>query len=48
MQWLWLHPYARSKGIMSALWPSFLEKFGDFNVERPLSKAMKAFVDKQK
>ena len=46
LQWVWLHPYARSKGIMAALWPAFLEKFGDFPVERPVSKDMKGFIKK--
>ena len=47
LAWLWFHPYFRSRGILSALWPFFRKHLGDFTVERPLSAAMKAFLAKR-
>lgn len=44
LQWMWLAPKVRRQGILARRWPMFLERFGDFVVEAPLSDAMKAFV----
>lgn len=44
LQWMWLAPKVRRRGILARRWPMFLERFGDFVVEAPLSNAMKAFV----
>jgi hypothetical protein len=46
LSWLWLHPYCRRQGLLSAAWPYFCERFGDFQVEPPLSPAMEAFLAK--
>lgn len=46
MQWIWLHPYVRRKGLLSAAWPALREAFGDFDVEPPLSPAMRMFLAK--
>ncbi len=48
LQWIWMHPYARSKGILSSAWPLFRKRFGNFAVERPLSQAMDAFMKSRK
>lgn len=44
MQWMWLTPKVRRQGILARHWPMFLERFGDFVVEEPLSDVMQAFV----
>lgn len=44
LQWMWLAPKVRRQGILTRRWPLFLEQFGDFVVEAPLSDAMQAFV----
>lgn len=44
LQWIWLAPKVRRQGILARRWPIFLERFGDFVVEPPLSDAMQAFV----
>ena len=46
LQWIWLHPYERGKGHLTRVWPYFRETFGDFHVERPLSSAMRAFLER--
>jgi hypothetical protein len=46
LAWLWLHPYFRCKGVLSATWPYFRSRLGDFQVEGPLSPAMAAFLTK--
>src|SRR6266404_2942864 len=48
MQWIWLHPYARRKGHLSAAWPYFRKRFGAFVVEPPYSDGMKVFLDARK
>jgi hypothetical protein len=46
LQWAWLHPDFRRRGLLTAAWPAFRTEFGDFHVERPLSEAMQAFLRK--
>lgn len=46
MQWLWFHPYYRRTGLLSRTWDMFHEQFGDFELEKPLSDAMKQFLAK--
>ncbi len=46
LQWIWLHPYKRDKGILRELWSTFRYLFGDFHPEPPLSKAMAGFLAK--
>jgi hypothetical protein len=48
LQWVWLHPYERNRGLLTKVWPEFVRVFGDFHVEHPLSPAMRAFLEKQK
>jgi hypothetical protein len=40
LQWVWIHPFMRNKGFLGGVWPYFEDKFGDFMIERPVSKAM--------
>jgi hypothetical protein len=44
LQWVWLHPYCRDRGTLTTAWPDFRERFGDFIVETPLSRAMASFL----
>lgn len=46
LAWIWLHPYWRRHGLLSRQWSAFRAKFGVFDVEGPLSEAMKRFVEK--
>jgi hypothetical protein len=47
LQWIWLHPYARRKGHLSAAWPYFRKRFGfgAFIAEPPYTEGMKAFLE---
>jgi len=47
LQWAWLHPYSRGRGILSAAWDGFHGTFGNFLPEPPYSPAMKAFLRKR-
>lgn len=45
LQWIWLHPFRRNRGILSAEWGNFQRLFGDnFMVESPLSASMEQFL----
>jgi hypothetical protein len=46
LDWAWLHRYFRSRGYLSAAWPQFMEKYGHFHLEAPLSHSMQAFLKK--
>jgi hypothetical protein len=46
LQWAWIHPYRRRQGLLESALPELKEEFGEFYVEPPLSKAMKAFLKK--
>jgi hypothetical protein len=47
VQWMWLHPYFRGKGILGHAWDKFHEVHGNFYCEPPLSRAMEAFLRKR-
>ncbi|AFE07184.1 hypothetical protein COCOR_06869 [Corallococcus coralloides DSM 2259] len=47
MQWMWLAPPYRRRGILTQHWPSFIARFGAFRLERPLSEAMREFAAKR-
>jgi hypothetical protein len=47
LQWVWLHPFKRRQGHLSKVWPYFKERFGDFEVEEPLSDEMSKFMNKR-
>jgi hypothetical protein len=44
MQWVWLCPPARRSGALSRRWLDLLERYGDFELDQPLSEAMQAFI----
>ena len=44
--WLWFHPYFRSRGHLSRAWPVLVSEIGRFRLAYPLSHAMKAFLQK--
>lgn len=46
LQWVWVAPKFRRSGLLSSRWPMFRERFGNFQVESPLSKAMQGFLAK--
>jgi hypothetical protein len=45
LQWIWLHPFERGQGHLTRAWPYFRARFGDFDVESPVSTAMASFLD---
>jgi hypothetical protein len=44
LEWVWMHPYARRKGLLLSAWPFFRERFGEFVIQPPLSSAMRGFL----
>ena len=46
LSWVWIHPFLRRQGILTAYWDIFRKHYGDFHVEPPLSKAMESFLKK--
>jgi hypothetical protein len=44
LQWIWFHPYERERGHLKRTWPLFEARYGDFAVEGPISRAMRAFL----
>jgi hypothetical protein len=44
LQWIWLHPYFRDHGYLTAAWDAFRALFGGLYVEPPLSSAMAGFL----
>ena len=46
LQWLWIHPFMRRKGILTKALNEFMNKFEQFKVEAPLSFEMKSFLEK--
>ncbi|GAB3656293.1 hypothetical protein [Ramlibacter alkalitolerans] len=46
LDWIWLHPFARNRGKLKALWPQFRKRFGNFTLRHPVSPHMEAFLEK--
>lgn len=44
LAWVWTRPERRRQGLLAARWPGFVERYGDFWIEHPLSEAMQGFV----
>ncbi|MNO72432.1 hypothetical protein D3C76_633800 [compost metagenome] len=44
LAWVWVAPKFRSQGLLTAHWPGFIERYGDFFIEPPMSDAMQRFV----
>lgn len=47
LDWVWLHPYKRNKGILSQAWSSLQKEFGDFTVIQPNS-AVRRVIQKHR
>lgn len=48
LQWIWIHPYLRNRGLLTQHWPYMKKKFGeDFFVEPPYSDHLQKFLDKK-
>lgn len=48
LQWIYILPEARKKGILKQWWSLFTDRFGLFDVESPLSEAMENFMKDKK
>lgn len=46
MTWAWLHPYCRSKGILSGSLPKLEQLLGKFEIDPPYSPSMVCFIKK--
>ena len=46
LEWVWVHPFFRHRGLLSKAWPKFVERFGEFHVSPPYSPSMKEFLNK--
>lgn len=46
LQWVWVAPNFRRKGLLSSRWAMFRERFGNYHIETPLSKGMQSFLSK--
>jgi hypothetical protein len=46
LMWAWFHPYQREKGHLTRAWRHFQSEFQDFHIQRPLSSAMRHFLEK--
>ena len=47
LQWVWMHPYYRCKGLLTQAWPHFIKQYGkDFHCAPPLSGEMECFLKK--
>lgn len=46
LDWVWIHPYLRRKGLLTRHWPTLRANHGDFAVEPPVSEAMVRFLQK--
>ena len=44
LQWAWLHPFIRSRGIFAEFWGHLMKDYSNLKVEGPLSASMKHFL----
>jgi hypothetical protein len=44
LDWIWIEPEHRRKGLLKTAWPGFVEKYGDFAVSLPLTPMLKKFL----
>ena len=45
LEWVWIHPYYRGRGLLTAAWPIFLKEYGDgFSIMEPLRFGMDGFI----
>ena len=43
-QWLWLHPFCRRRGVLTATWTELKTQVGEFRYSQPISLNMQAFL----
>lgn len=48
LDWAWLHPYLRGRGLMSKAWPTFSQRYPSFAIEPPISSGMQALLNKMR
>ncbi len=48
LDWVWIHPFFRNRGLLKKAWKEFEHRFGAFTVSPPWSPSMKAFLAKRK
>jgi hypothetical protein len=46
LDWIWIAPDERRKGWLSRNWQRFMGRFGEFDIERPISDEMQRFLVK--
>ena len=44
LQWVWLHPYLRGRGILTTCWKTLRDNHGDFYISPPVSPPMREFL----
>lgn len=44
LRWVWVCPNMRRSGVLKQRWAQFVSRYGDFEIEAPLSEGMQAFV----
>lgn len=44
LMFIWLHPFWRNRGMCQRAWPAFVERYGSFKVEPPISKQMQGLL----
>jgi len=45
LRFCWIHPFCRNRGLLKESWRTLSFRFKDFLVERPLTPAMKVFLN---
>ena len=45
-QWLWIHPYFRRRGVLTATWSEMRAQVGEFRLAEPVSSHMQSFLAK--
>ena len=48
LKFVWLHPFWRHQGLCRRAWPSFLERYGQFVIEPPISNQLQRLIDEMK
>lgn len=47
LDWVWIHPLMRRRGLLTQAWPSLEDRHGEFLIYGRMSQAMDQFLDKQ-
>ena len=46
LEFCWIDPFWRGRGLLKEAWPSFSKRFGAFDVSQPRSNAMQGFLSR--